>query len=49
MTDLVEQFAFCAAGAAFIGLIWWAADRHEKRKTPEQKKAEEKWEWRHGR
>lgn len=49
MTDLLEQLAFCAAGVGIMWLIGWGVDHHERKKSQEQRKADEQWEWRHTR
>lgn len=49
MAELVETLAYCAVTVGAVALMSWAMDREERRKTPEERKAEEQWYWRHGR
>lgn len=53
MSDWAFSVLFSAAVVGLGLLGTWLYDRHQARKPPERRKAEERareqWEWRHGR
>lgn len=49
LADWLESVAFSVAAVAAMVALGKVVDWMEGRKTPEQRKEEERWEWKHGR